>query len=96
MSQSKIEITNPTPGGQRHTSLRRATELVIGGQAAFKGNQLLLIGPAIEWRERLAAAECEREFKRNHGERVYWNGARGSDKMFPPGCNVAFKRPWSG
>lgn len=86
MSQSKVEIANPAPGGQRFTSPRRATKLIFGGQATMRPDgRLLLIGPAIEWRDRLEAAECEREFRLNHGERVYWNGDGKSGDMCVPG-----------
>ena len=90
---SKIQILNPTPGGREWTSLSKARDYVRLGRARFEGERLRFL--PVGFSARLADAEAEIEFRRNRGPRVYWNGAMGSDRCFPPGCNVAFRRPGS-
>lgn len=87
----KIRILNPVLGGREWTSPSKAQDYVRLGRATLEkaGLRFLPTGFAA----RLADAEAEIEFRKNRGQKVYWNGAMGSDKAFPPGCNVHFLRP---
>jgi hypothetical protein len=68
---------------QRFVSLGMATMSLEGRLLFALDNQILQLEHISE----------EVEFRRNRGERVYWNGARNyPGAAFPPGCNVEFPK----
>jgi hypothetical protein len=85
LPRAQIEIANPLPGGSCWTSLKRAENFVRRGLAMMRDGVLVFYGPTQEFRERFQAAEFERAFRHGRGDRVYWNGSAGAEKMKRPG-----------
>ncbi len=86
----RIRIANPRPGGAREISVRRAEKFVHRGIAAWLPDggiafldQARLRHQAAEFRQTLR--EEAREFARNRGGIVFWNGDKGSLHMHRPG-----------
>jgi hypothetical protein len=93
-----IEISNPREGGARYTSERRARDLMRRGIAEelpdgrlhfVEGMRTVFLASE----SAIASREEAAEFRRNRGDRVYWNGARNyRGAAYPPGCNVQFEK----
>ncbi len=107
---SRVAIENPYAWGSKRISRLKAAQLVRRGKAIWLPNGRLKITDEARLhflqvgikQERLAEIEArleeQREFAKNRGGVVYWNGARsvyerGVDTaMFPPGCNVVYPK----
>ena len=95
-SRPLIEIRNPHPGGARYTSLRAATGMVERGIAAFVNSTAIQLQP-IQWLRTLHQMEAaaldakavDSAISEYRAGRVWWNGNRGRDGIYPPGAVIS-------
>lgn len=64
---------------------KHAARLIQLGKIERVNNQLQVTSQQMAFQQRLADAEAEKEFNRSRSGIIYWNGSRGSDRLFPPG-----------
>lgn len=84
-----VAVIDPITG--RRSFTKHPERLIRRGHAAQHGAELRVTPAGLQ--ARIDAADAELEFKRNHGERVYWNGADPNrDATHLPGTASVFPR----
>jgi hypothetical protein len=84
-------VANPRLGGAKYVSDKRAADFVRRGIAVWEpGRKAIRFTDQADSRRRLAELkqtlrEERREFERNRGGIVFWNGSRGCKQMHRPG-----------
>jgi len=85
---SRIEIANPRPGSNRHTTEGQADRYVRRGEAVLIGQTLHFLEP--EEQRHMQSIEQQMRSERHASDvyvtgQIWWNGAAGGSKMNPPG-----------
>jgi hypothetical protein len=80
-----VFIDNPTPGGKRYTTMRRAQEYVKRGWAEWTAPDRIRFFET-EAREREATAQFFRREAGNQYRLLHnWSGGRRPDRLYRPG-----------